>query len=114
MAHSSTIQILKVVNETREKKDKTSSYQVRYAVCNILLDDGTPECAGNLPLPEALVTGLVPGLYRAGFSMGQVTWGDKRGDIVSQLVSLTPVQVRGVPPPVSRPAAAAAAAAAAV
>jgi hypothetical protein len=106
MAHSSTVQVLKVVNEMREKKDKSGSYPVRLAVVSVLLDNGDVEAAGNLRLSEALAEGLVPGTYRAGFSIGQVGYGDNRGDIVSQLVSLTPVPTRN-------PAAAAAAAKAA-
>lgn len=108
MAHSSTVQVLKVVNETREKKDKSGTYPVRYAVCTILLDDGTVEAAGNLRLSEALCEGLVPGVYRAGFTMAQLGYGDNRGDIVSQLVSLTPAPVRT---PVTRNASSAPAAA---
>lgn len=104
MAFSSTVQILRVVNETREKKDKSATYQVRYAVCACLNDDGTVEVAGNLRLSEALCEGLTPGVYRAGFSMTQVTYGDNRGDITSQVVSLVPVPVKGAP--VAAPAAA--------
>ena len=97
MAHSSTVQVLKVVNETVEKKDKSGTFQRRLAVVSVLLDDGSVECAGNLRLSEALAEGLQPGTYRAGFSMGQVGYGDHRGDIVSQLVSLVPVPTRGNP-----------------
>lgn len=99
MAHSSTVQVLRVVNETREKKDKSGSYPVRLAVCTILLDDGSVEAAGNLRLTEALLEGLTPGVYRAGFSMVQNQFGDNRGDLTSQLVSLTPVPMRGQPVP---------------
>jgi hypothetical protein len=97
MAHTSTVQVLKIVNETREKKDKSGTYPVRYAVVNCLLDNGDVECAGNLPLSESLISGLIPGIYRAGFSMGQIGYGDKRGDITQQLVSLVPVPTRGAP-----------------
>lgn len=106
MAFSSTVQILKVVNEVREKKDKSGTYQVRQAVCTVLLDDGSVEAAGNLRLTESLCEGLVPGVYRAGFSMAQVGYGDNRGDIVSQLVSLTPVPMRGAPVPAATKSAA--------
>jgi len=98
MAFSSTVQILKIVNEMRKKRDGTE-YPVRQAVVNVLLDNGDVECAGNLRLSEPLLEGLTTGTYRAGFSMAQVTYGDNRGDIVSQLVSLTPVPMMGKPAP---------------
>lgn len=105
MAHVSTVQVLKVVNEERKRKDGTP-YQVRLAVCALLLDDGSVEAAGNLRLSEALSEGLAPGIYRAGFSMSQATYGDNRGDLVSQLVSLTPVPSMGRPAtPAAAPAA---------
>lgn len=107
MAFSSTVQILRVVNETREKKDKSGTYQVRYAVCACLTDDGEVEVAGNLRLSEALAQDLKPGMYRAGFSMIQVTYGDNRGDIASQVVSLVPVPVKGAAPVASSAAKAA-------
>lgn len=96
-SHSSTVQVLKVIDEEREKKDKSGKYRVRLAIVTVLLDNGDVECAGNLRLSESLAAGLTPGLYRAGFSMGQVGYGDNRGDIQSQLVSLVPVPARGVP-----------------
>ena len=108
MAFSSTVQIMRVVNETREKKDKSGTYQVRFAVCACLTDDGEVEVAGNLRLSEALVADLKPGLYRAGFSMTQVTYGDNRGDITSQVVSLVPVPVKGAANAPAAPAKAAA------
>lgn len=98
MAFSSTVQILKIVNETKNRKDGTP-YQVRQAVVNVLLDNGDVECAGNLRLTEALLENLTTGTYRAGFSIVQQTYGDNRGDIVTQLVSLTPVPQMGRPVP---------------
>lgn len=105
MAFSSTVQVLKIVNEEKKRKDGTP-YQVRQAVVNVLLDNGDVECAGNLRLTEALLEGLQTGTYRAGFSIVQQTYGDNRGDIVTQLVSLTPVPMRGAPVPPAAPSAA--------
>lgn len=96
-SHSSTVQVLKVINEEREKKDKSGKYWARLAVVTVLRDNGDVECAGNLRLSESLAEGLTPGLYRAGYCMGQVGYGDNRGDIQSMLVSLVPVPARGVP-----------------
>lgn len=106
MAHSSTIQVLKIVNEMRKKKDNTE-YPVRMAECVLLTDDGEVEVVGPLRLSEELISGLRPGYYRAGFSMVRQTYGDNKGDIVSKCVSLTPVPQKGVPAPTTAPAKAA-------
>jgi hypothetical protein len=95
MAHTSTVQVLKVLVEKREKKAvKGEFYDVREAEVILLDDEGGIECAGRLPLSLTLSEGLKPGTYRAGFSMVRSSFGDRRGDIISQLVSLTPVPVR--------------------
>ncbi len=95
MAHSSTIQILKV--EVREGVSKRTQlpYVLHSAEVLLLTDDGEVELAGSLPLPRSLVDVAKVGTFRAGFSMIRQSTGDRRGDIVSQLVSLTPVPVRG-------------------
>lgn len=106
MAHSSTIQVLKVVNEqrkTREGKD----YTVRMAECVLYTDDGEVEVAGPLRLSEELVNGLKPGWYRAGFSMVRSFADATKNELVSKCVSLTPVPVKGAPVPVSTPKASA-------
>lgn len=105
MGHSSTVQILKITNETRMSKANTP-YDVREAEVLLLNDEGAIDCAGSLRLSKALLEGLVLGTYRAGFSMVRQAFGDRRGDIVSQLVSLQLVPVKGViTPPVSKAAA---------
>lgn len=96
MAHSSTVQVLKVVNEMRKSK-KGEDYTIRMAECVLLTDEGEIEVAGPLRLSEELVKDLKPGFYRAGFSMVRSTYGDNKGDIVSKCVSLTPVPTRGNP-----------------
>ncbi len=98
MSHSCTVQVLKVLIETREKKAaKGEFYDVREAEVILLDDEGGIECAGRLPLSKTLAEGLKTGVYRAGFSMVRSAFGDRRGDIVSQLVSLTPVPVKASP-----------------
>jgi hypothetical protein len=98
MAHSSTVQILKITNEVRKSKKTNEDYSVREAEALLLDDAGNVEVAGTLRLTPSLVEGLVIGTYRAGFTMAKQAFGDRRGDIVSQLVSLTPVSMRGAPP----------------
>lgn len=98
MSHSSTVQVLKVLVEKREKKAvKGEFYDVREAEVILMNDDGGIECAGRLPLSQTLAEGLIPGTYRAGFSMVRSAFGDRRGDIISQLVSLVPVPVKMAP-----------------
>lgn len=98
MGHSVTVQVLKVLVEQREKKAaKGEFYDVREAEVILLDDEGGIECAGRLPLSKTLAEGLKPGTYRAGFSMVRSAFGDRRGDIISQLVSLLPVPVKQAP-----------------
>ena len=87
--HTSTVQILQVTVE--DKKNKSGeTYQRRSAEALLLNDDGTLVAAGALPLSKELAEGLKPGLFRAGFSMVRQEFGDRRGDLVSRLVSLVP------------------------
>lgn len=106
MAFSSTVQVLKVINEEKTAKKTGEKYNVRMAECVLLDDSGAVEVAGPMRLTEALLEGLVPGTYRAGFSMVRETFGDRKGEIVSKCVSLQPVPVKGAP--LTRPAAPAA------
>jgi hypothetical protein len=105
MSYTSTIQVLHVSSEERTAKDG-KAYTRRKCEALILNDEGGIEAAGSLPLTPSLFEGLRPGTYRAGFSMGRLEYGDRRGDIVSQLVSLTLVPVRGAPEPLVRATAA--------
>lgn len=105
MAHSSTVQVLKVLNESLISKEGKPYFKRQAEV--VLLDDaGNVEVAGSLRLTEAMVRDLVPGTYRAGFSMGRIEYGDRKGDITSMLVSLVAVPVRGVAPATSAKAVA--------
>jgi hypothetical protein len=99
MAHSSTVQILKITNETRVSQKTKEPYDVREAEVLLLDDAGAVEVAGTMRLTKTLVEGLTLGTYRAGFTMAKQNYGDRRGDIVSQLVSLIPVPVRGAAKP---------------
>lgn len=100
MAHSSTVQVLKVIDEEKTSK-KGEKYQVRMAEVIIIDDDGQIEVTGPMRLSEALLEGLKPGVYRAGFSMVRNTYGDNKGEIGSRCVSLTPVPTRGNVPSVT-------------
>ena len=97
MAFSSTVQILKVTNETRVSEKTKLPYDVREAEVLCLQDDGSVEVAGTMRLSKLLVEGLVPGTYRAGFTRAKIGFGDRRGDITSQVVSLVTVPTRGNP-----------------
>lgn len=96
MAHTSTINVLKVSKEERTSKGG-DKFDVMSAEVLILTDDGQIEASGAMRLTKDLYEGLTPGMYRAGFSMARQAYGDRRGDIVSQLVSLQPVPTRNAP-----------------
>lgn len=96
MSYSSTVQVLKVV--IAELKNKAGEpYQRRSAEVLLLNDKGNIEVAGALPLTKELAETLKPGIYRAGFSMVRQEFGDRRGDIVSRLVSLVPAPMPAGP-----------------
>lgn len=96
MSHSSTIQILKVNEVEKGVSKKTNQPWERHTAETVLLnDDGSIECVGKLDIPPPLRGQLNVGIYRAGFSMQVPTYGLDQGKIVSRLVSLTPVPMRG-------------------
>lgn len=94
MSFSSTVHVLKVINDEKTAKKTGEKYNVRLAECVLLDDNGAIEVAGPMRLTEALLEGLVPGVYRAGFSMVRETYGDRKGELVSKCVSFTPVPTR--------------------
>lgn len=99
MAHTSTINVLKVSKEERTSSKSGDKFDVMSAEVLILTDDGQIEAAGAMRLTKELYEGLTPGMYRAGFSMARQAYGDRRGDIVTQLVSLQPVPTRNASAP---------------
>lgn len=95
MSFSSTIQILKVNEIEKGISKKTGAAWERHtAECMLLSDVGEIECVGKLTIPVALREGLKTGTYRAGFALHVPTFGDRKGEVSTQLVSLSAVPVR--------------------
>lgn len=97
MSFSSTIQILKVDEPVTRKGKDGSDYTINTAQCALLTDDGRLDKVGRLRIPEALKESVKEGIFRATFSLAVAEWGQNKGDVVTQLVGIVPVPVRGAP-----------------
>lgn len=97
MAHSSTIQVLKVEKETRKSKRTGNEYEHFAARCIVLTDDGDVQTVGVITsrgcAPEVREK-VKPGTFRAVFALQVSDFGENKGEIVSMLTDLAPVQLR--------------------
>lgn len=93
MQLTSTIQILKVSEETSKKvnPDTGKPYVSHIARAALINDDGELETVGRLRVPRDLVEFAKVGVYRAGFALRVPDYGADKGDVVAVLTSLTPV-----------------------
>lgn len=94
---SSTIEVLAVENEERESKRTGNKYNHFAARCVLRADDGKVITVGTLRSrrisPELRDT-VRPGLFRATFALQVPDFGDDKGDIVSMLTGLVPIDVK--------------------
>lgn len=86
---SSRVQIL-LVERTSGKGKDGSEFQRVAARCILLADDDAVITVGRLRVPKALQESVKVGVFRAGFALRVPDYGDSKGDIVAELVSLTP------------------------
>ena len=93
MAFTSTIQLLKVSEETSKKlnPDTGKPYVSHIARCALINDDGELETVGRLRVPRELVDVAKVGTYRAGFALRVPDYGADKGEVVAVLTSLAPV-----------------------
>lgn len=93
MSFTSTIQLLKVSEETSKKlnPDTGKPYISHVARCALINDDGELETVGRLRVPRDLVEQAKVGTYRAGFALRVPDYGADKGEVVAVLTSLTPV-----------------------
>lgn len=107
MSFTSTIQILKVSEETSKKvnPDTGKPYVSHIARTALINDDGELETVGRLRVPRDLVEVAKVGVYRAGFALRVPDYGADKGDVVAVLTSLTPVPPArtAAPAPAAKP-----------
>lgn len=107
MQLSSTIQILKVSEETSKKvnPDTGKPYVSHIARTALINDDGELETVGRLRVPRDLVEVAKVGVYRAGFALRVPDYGPDKGDVVAVLTTLTPVPPArtAAPAPAAKP-----------
>lgn len=60
------------------------------ARCILMDDEGKTVTVGRLRVPKSLVPQVKEGDFRAGFALRVPDYGDNKGDIVAELISLTP------------------------
>jgi hypothetical protein len=91
---SSAIQVLTVEqNKAKKARPDGTISEWETARCIVFKDAEFKDVStvGRLRLPKDLKGQIKPGNYTASFSLGVPDWGDAKGDIVAQLVGLTPV-----------------------
>lgn len=93
---SSIIQILLVEVSLTKKinPDTQKPYEIPFARCILLNDDGAVITVGRLKIPRALEALVKVGIFRADFALRVPDYGDDKGDIVAQLTGLHPVQAK--------------------
>lgn len=94
---SSTIEILAVENEERTSKKDGKAYQHFAARCVLRADDGKVITVGTIRsrrvTPELRDT-VRTGLYRATFALQVPDYGDDKGDVVTMLTGLVPIDTK--------------------
>lgn len=94
---SSTIEVLAVENEERTSKRTGDKYTHFAARCVLRADDGRVITVGTIrsrDIQPELRDTVRPGLFRATFALQVPDYGDKKGDIVSMLTGLVPIDVK--------------------
>lgn len=92
MQMSSRIQVLTVeVTDSKTVDPATGKpFQRVAARCILLGDGGEVVTVGRLRVPKSLQPQVKEGLFRAAFALRVPDYGDNKGDIVAELVSLQP------------------------
>lgn len=97
---SSIIQILLIEKQLTKKLNPETNkpYEIPYARCILLDQDGAVVTVGRLKIPRNLEAAVKLGTFRADFSLVVPDYGDDKGDIVSQLTGLSPATVKRASP----------------
>lgn len=66
-------------------------YSIVETHCAILDEDGTPAGVGIWVLPREVDQAIKPGYYTPVYGMRAATYGDLKGQILGEIVGLTPL-----------------------
>ena len=99
---SSIVEVLAVENEERTSKRTGNKYNHFAARCVLRDDQGGVVTVGTIRsdlIDQALRDLVKPGLFTATFSLRVPDYGESKGDIVTMLTGLVPVNVNRNPGP---------------
>jgi hypothetical protein len=93
--YSTVIQVLSVESTPGKKPGADGVIPTFYAArCILFQDDGkTVNTVGRLRIPKPLVSVVKEGMFTASFALVVPDYGNDKGDVVSQLTSLIPVNI---------------------
>jgi hypothetical protein len=91
--YSTVIQVLSVESTPGKKPGPDGVLPTFYAArCVLFQDDGkTVNTVGRLRIPKPLVPIVKEGMFTASFALTVPDYGNDKGDVVSQLTSLIPI-----------------------
>jgi hypothetical protein len=91
--YSTLVQVLSVEATLGKKAGSDGVIPTYYAArCILFQDDGkTVNTVGRLRIPKQLVPVVKEGMFTASFALTVPDYGNDKGDVVSQLTSLIPV-----------------------
>jgi len=100
---SSIMQILLIEKQLTKKinPETQKPYEIPYARCILLDQDGAVVTVGRLKIPRTLEAAVKVGTFHADFALVVPDYGDDKGDIVAHLTGLRPGAVKS---PVRSPA----------
>lgn len=89
MSFSSYLQIVKVENEKGVSTRTKKPFDFLVAQCVLLDENGLPTQSGRMVVPDALRHLVKLDVYQAGFALTVAAMGQRKGEVVPRLLSLT-------------------------
>lgn len=89
MSFSSYLQVVKLENERGIAARTKKPYDFMVAQCVLLDETGAPTQTGRMMVPESLRSVVKLDVYQAGFALTVAGMGQRKGEVVPRLLSLT-------------------------
>lgn len=89
MSFSSYLQVVKLENEKGVSARTKKPYDFIVAQCVLLDENGAPTQSGRMMVPDALRSIVKLDVYQAGFALTVAGMGQRKGEVVPRLLSLT-------------------------
>ena len=89
MSFSSYLQIVKIENEKGVSTRTKKPFDFLVAQCVLLDETGAPTQSGRMVVPDALRSLVKLDVYQAGFALTVAGMGQRKGEVVPRLLSLT-------------------------